>query len=306
MKDLKVIFMGTPDFSVPVLEYLIENTNVVLAVTQADKQTGRDKKMMFSPVKEVALKNNIDVFQPIKIRNEYEIISELNPDLIVTCAYGQIIPKEMLEIPKLGCINIHASLLPKYRGASPIQTALLNGDEKTGVTIMYMDENMDTGDIISFEECAILPEDNVGTLHDKLSKLGVELLDQTLPLIYQGTNERIKQNNEEATYTKIIKREDEHLLFNDKGANIINKIRAFNPWPGVYFNLKNGAIKVIKASFIADKNAEINKIRYLKKQMQIGCLDGWINLEIVKPEGKKQMDIISYLNGSKKDDEYVN
>ncbi len=305
MKDLKVIFMGTPDFSVPILEYLNQNTNVVLVVTQPDKETGRDKEVKFSPVKELALKNGIDVYQPVKIRKEHEIISELNPDLIVTCAYGQIIPKDMIDIPRLGCINVHASLLPKYRGASPIQAALLNGDEETGVTIMYMDENMDTGDIISCKKCKIDPEDNVGTLHDKLSSLGVELLSETLPLIYKGSNERIKQNDEKATYTKMIKREDELLNFNDTGRNIINKIRALNPWPGVYFNLQNGPMKVIKASFIEEKNSEVNKIKYLKKQMQIGCQDGYIDLEIVKPNGKKQMDITSYLNGSKKEDEYV-
>ena len=306
MKDLKVIFMGTPDFSVPILEYLIQNTNVVLVVTQPDKETGREKKVKYSPVKDLALKNSIDVYQPVKIRKEYEIISELNPDIIVTCAYGQIIPKQMIDIPRLGCINVHASLLPKYRGASPIQAAILNGDKETGVTIMYMDENMDTGDIISFKKCQIDSEDNVGTLHDKLSSLGVKLLSETLPLIYEGSNNRIKQNDDKATYTKMIKREDELLNFNDTGEHIINKIRALNPWPGVYFDLQSGPMKVIKASFISDKDSEINKIKYLKKQMQVGCQDGYINLEIVKPNGKKQMDIVSYLNGSKREDEYVN
>ena len=169
-----------------------------------------------------------------------------------------------------------------------------------------MDENMDTGDIISFKKCQIDSEDNVGTLHDKLSSLGVKLLSETLPLIYEGSNNRIKQNDDEATYTKMIKREDELLNFNDTGEHIINKIRALNPWPGVYFNLQSGPMKVIKASFISDKDSEINKIKYLKKQMQVGCQDGYINLEIVKPNGKKQMDIVSYLNGSKREDEYVN
>ena len=149
MKNKNVVFMGTPDFAVPVLKMLIEKTNVIMVVTKPDKRVGRNKELTFSPVKKVALENNIPVFQPIKIKNDYEKLTEEKIDLIVTCAYGQIIPKEVLNLPKYGCINVHASILPKYRGSAPIQWAIINGDKETGVTIMYMDEGMDTGDIIS-------------------------------------------------------------------------------------------------------------------------------------------------------------
>lgn len=307
MKNLKVIFMGTPEFSVPVLEYLIENTNVVLVVTQPDKEIGRDKKIVYSPIKKVAIDNNIDVFQPIKIRNEYEIISEINPDIIITCAFGQILPKSILDIPKYGCINIHASLLPKYRGASPMQEAILNGDAKTGITLMYMDEGMDTGDILAKEEIEILPTDNIGTLHDKLSLLGKKLLSEELENIINGNITRIKQDDAKATYTKMIKREDELLDFSLSGKDIINKIRAYNPYPLAYFKLNNLDIKVLEASFIEKNVNEIGKVIFEKKEMFVTCKDGLISLKRVKPFGKKEMDIVSYLNGIKKEENlYVN
>lgn len=305
MKDLKVIFMGTPDFSVPILEYLIQNTHVVLVVTKEDKIVGREQKLSFSPVKKVAVEHNVPIFQPKKIREDYETIKEVNPDIIITCAYGQILPKEVLDIPPLGCLNIHASLLPKYRGASPMQAALLNGDDKTGVTLMYMDEGMDTGDIIAKKECDINPEDNLANVHDCLSLLGVQILKENLLKVANKENERIPQKEEDASYTKLIKREDEMLDFTWPGKDIINKIRALNPYPGTYFKLDNLEIKVIKASFLKGDNFVPKKIKYDKKRMQIGCLDGYINLEIIKPFGKKEMPIISYLNGCKKDKEYV-
>lgn len=215
MEDLKVIFMGTPDFSLPILSYLIENTNVVLVVTQPDKKKGKNNELSFSPTKKLAIQKNIAVFQPNKIKEDYEIISEINPDIIITCAYGQILPEEILNIPRLGCINVHASLLPKYRGASPIQWALLNGDKTTGVTIMYMDKSMDTGDIIAMESIDIKDSDNVKMLHDKLSILGQKLLAETLPLIIKNQNSRIKQDERKASYTRLIKREDEKIAFNN-------------------------------------------------------------------------------------------
>ena len=305
MKELKVIFMGTPDFACPVLKWLIDNTNVVLVVTKADKEVGRNHVLSYSPVKQLALENNIDVFQPIKIRDDFEIISEINPDIIITCAYGQIIPKAILDIPKLGCINVHASLLPKYRGAAPIQWALINGDEKTGVTLMYMDEHMDTGDIIDTKEYIIETDDNVGTLHEKLSLLGVDLLKETLPKIINKTNNRIKQDEKLATYAPMIKREDELINFNNNGKDIINKIRAFNPWPLTYFKIDNQEIKIIKASFEKKNNSSVGKINYSKKLMGIECKDGIIFLEVIKPFGKKAMNISDFLNGFDKKKEYI-
>ena len=295
--------MGTPEFSVPVLKYLKENTSVLLVVTQPDKIVGKSKVPSYSPVKAFALENRIEVFQPQKIRDNFEIISELNPDLIVTCAYGQIIPQKILDIPKYGCINVHASLLPYYRGASPIQSAILNGEKETGITIMYMDKGMDTGDIISQVKVDILPDDNNETLHDKLANAGVKLLDETLPLIISGENKRIKQDNNIATYTRLLTREDEKIDFHKNGEEIINQIRAFAPNPMAYFVLNNQEIKVLEACFIPKEVEKAGKVIFEKKAMYITCADGLISLEIIKPMGKKQMPIVAYLNGIKKEND---
>ena len=214
MEQVKVVFMGTPDFSVPVLEGLIENYQVIGVVTQPDRKVGRRQEVVFSPVKEVALKHNIPVFQPEKIRSDYTDILALEPDIIITCAYGQIIPKEILEYPKYGCINVHASLLPKLRGGAPIHHAIIDGYDKTGITIMYMDEAMDSGDIISQRETKILDTDTVESLHDRLSRLGRELLMDTLPSILDGSAKRIKQDLASVTYAYNIQREEEYLYFN--------------------------------------------------------------------------------------------
>ncbi|MGN1379522.1 MAG: methionyl-tRNA formyltransferase [Bacilli bacterium] len=305
MKQTKVIFMGTPIFAVPILEYLIENTNVILVVTKPDTFEGRKKVLTYSPIKEVALENNIDVITPNKISDAFEIISEINPDIIITCAYGKIVPESILNIPKLGSINVHASLLPQYRGASPIQSAILNGDEKTGMTIMYMDKSMDTGDIISYEEERIDIDDNYQTLSNKLSLLGTKLLSQTLPDIINHKNNRVKQNDSKATYTRLITREDEKINFSQNGKDIINQIRAFAPTPGAYFKLNDKEIKIIKASFISQKVTKYNEVVITKNTFGITCNDGIINLEIVKPFGKNEMNIKAFLNGIDKGKKYV-
>lgn len=303
MKNKNVVFMGTPDFAVPVLKMLIEKTNVIMVVTKPDKRVGRNKELTFSPVKKVALENNIPVFQPIKIKNDYEKLTEGKIDLIVTCAYGQIIPKEVLNLPKYGCVNVHASMLPKYRGSAPIQWAIINGDKETGVTIMYMDEGMDTGDIISISKMAITSYDNVGTMHDKLSILGAQALEKELKSIFDGSAIRIKQGND-WTLAPMIKREDEHLDFNDYGKNIINKIRAFNPWPLANILIDDKEIKIIEAEFKKEKVNKANCIIINKNKLGIGCLDGIIYLKKIKPFGKKEMNIESYLNGINKE-EYI-
>lgn len=302
MKNLKVIFMGTPDFAVPVLQKLIENTNVVLVVTQPDKLVGRKQTLTKTPVKVEAEKANIPVFQPIKIRNEYDAILNTEADIIITCAYGQIIPKAILDYPSLGCINVHASLLPKYRGGAPIHKCLLNGDKKTGITIMYMDEAMDSGDIITQSEYTILESDNVGTLHEKLSQLGADLLIEVLPSIVSGTNERIKQNEEEVTYAYNIKREEERLDFSKSGKEILNKIRGLDPWPLANFLLNGEEMKVLEATFQEGKSREPGEIILEKKRLGITCQDGILYLTRIKPFGKKEMDIKDYLNGINKND----
>ena len=305
MKNKNIVFMGTPDFSVPVLKMLIENTNVLLVVTQPDKIVGKDKTVSFNPVKKLALEENIPVFQPMRIRKDFEKLKNLDIDLIVTCAYGQIIPKEVLDMPKYGCINVHASILPKYRGSAPIQWCLFNNDDVTGVTIMYMDEGMDTGDIIKIKEIPILDSDNVGTLHDKLSKLGCNLLLEVLPTIFNKTNDRIKQGNN-YTMAPMIKREDERLDFNEEGKKIIGKIKGLNPWPLANIIINNQEIKVLEAEFLQKKVDNTGIIKEIdKKNLGITCKDGIIYLKKIKPSGKKIMEINSFLNGIDKE-KYLN
>ncbi len=305
MKNKNIVFMGTPDFSVPVLKMLIENTNVLLVVTQPDKIVGKDKTVSFNPVKKLSLEENIPVFQPIRIRKDFEKLKNLDIDLIVTCAYGQIIPKEVLDMPKYGCINVHASILPKYRGSAPIQWCLFNNDDVTGVTIMYMDEGMDTGDIIKIKEIPILDSDNVGTLHDKLSKLGCDLLLEVLPTIFNKTNNRIKQGNN-YTMAPMIKREDERLDFNEEGKKIIGKIKGLNPWPLANIIINNQEIKVLEAEFVQKKVDNTGIIKEIdKKNLGITCKDGIIYLKKIKPSGKKVMEINSFLNGIDKE-KYLN
>lgn len=305
MKNKNIVFMGTPDFSVPVLKMLIENTNVLLVVTQPDKIVGKDKTVSFNPVKKLALEENIPVFQPMRIRKDFEKLKNLDIDLIVTCAYGQIIPKEVLDMPKYGCINVHASILPKYRGSAPIQWCLFNNDDVTGVTIMYMDEGMDTGDIIKIKEIPILDSDNVGTLHDKLSKLGCDLLLEVLPTIFDKTNDRIKQGNN-YTMAPMIKREDERLDFNGEGKKIIGKIKGLNPWPLANIIINNQEIKALEAEFVQKKVDNTGIIKEIdKKNLGITCKDGIIYLKKIKPSGKKVMEINSFLNGIDKE-KYLN
>lgn len=305
MKNKNIVFMGTPDFSVPVLKMLIENTNVLLVVTQPDKIVGKDKTVSFNPVKKLALEENIPVFQPMRIRKDFEKLKNLDIDLIVTCAYGQIIPKEVLDMPKYGCINVHASILPKYRGSAPIQWCLFNNDDVTGITIMYMDEGMDTGDIIKIKEIPILDSDNVGTLHDKLSKLGCNLLLEVLPTIFNKTNDRIKQGNN-YTMAPMIKRGDERLDFNEEGKKIIGKIKGLNPWPLANIIINNQEIKVLEAEFVQKKVDNTGIIKEIdKKNLGITCKDGIIYLKKIKPSGKKIMEINSFLNGIDKE-KYLN
>lgn len=302
MKNKKVIFMGTPEFAVPILQMLIENTEVLLVVTQPDKEVGRKKEKNFSPIKELAIKNNIETFQPIKIKEDYKYILEKNPDIIITCAYGQIIPNELIETPKYGAINVHASLLPKLRGGAPIHHAIIEGYKKTGITIMYMSSKMDAGDIISQKEITINEKENVGTLHDKLSKIGTELLKETLPLIFEQKNERIKQNEEEVTFGYNITREDEKIDFNKTAEEVYNQIRGLNPFPLAYAILNEKEIKIIEANInerAIGKTGEITEIT--KNSIIVKCKDKSIEITKIKPFGKRIMEVKEYLNGVKKE-----
>ncbi len=303
MKDLKVIFMGTPEFAVPILEALIENTNVIMVVSQPDKEVGRHHELEQTPIKKVALKHNIPVFQPVKIRKEYEHIIEAKPDIIITCAYGQIIPEEILNAPELGCINVHASLLPRLRGGAPLHHAIIDGEEKTGVTIMYMDKNMDTGDMITKEEYIIKDTDNVGTLHDTLSIIGRDLLIRTLPSIVIGSNPRIKQNDDEATYAWNITREEEHIDFNKPARDVFNKVRGLYPWPRAYTIINGEEIKILEC-YIGDKDSNLSAgtiCEINKDNIGICTKDKVIYITKVKPFGKKEMTCLDYINGLSKE-----
>ena len=302
MKDKKVIFMGTPEFSVPVLEMLIKETNVIMVVTQPDSYVGRHHTLTYSPIKQVAIDNNIEVYQPEKIRNEYEYILEKNPDIIITCAYGQIIPSILLDTPKYKAINVHASLLPKLRGGSPLHRAIINGYEKTGITIMYMAPGMDDGDIITQEEIEIKDEYNVGDIHDKLSILGRDLLLKTLPSIFDGTNKRIKQDESEVTFAYNIKREEEKIDFNKTAREVFNQIRGLYPFPVAYTTLNDEVIKVCSSRIGDSKKGECGEIVSIYKDgIGVMCKDKEIVLTRIKPSGKKEMDTKDYLNGKNKD-----
>ena len=300
MNNLKVIFMGTPEFSLPVLEGLNSKYNVVMDVCQPDKPSNRGV-VQYSPVKDFAIKNNIKVFQPVNVKNEYhEILSE-KPDLIVTCAYGQIIPKEILDYPKYGCINVHASLLPKLRGGAPIHRAIIEGHKETGITIMKMKEKMDAGDIISQVKTEILDDDTVGTLHDKLSVLARDLLLSTIPNIISGNINLVRQNEEEATFAWNIKREDEKIDFSKTTREIYNQIRGLNPWPGAYAILSGRIIK-IWASRYGDKffNEEVLNgqiVELYKDGIGVKTSNGEIIITELQLEGKRRMLANEFMNG---------
>ena len=302
MKDKRVVFMGTPDFSVPVLEMLVEKTNVVLVVTQPDSYVGRHHELKFSPVKEVAVKHSIEVFQPEKIRKDYDRILEVNPDIVITCAYGQIIPEVVLKTPKYQAINVHASLLPKLRGGSPLHRAIMNGYSETGITIMYMEAGMDDGDIIKQERIPILDTDNVGSIHDKLSIMGRDLLLKTLPSIFDGTNERTKQDENEVTFAYNIKREEEKLDFNKTAREVFNHIRGLYPFPVSYTELNGEIIKICESRIGLPKNGEVGEITSIYKDgFGVMCKDKEIIITRVKPNGKKEMSASDFINGRRKE-----
>ncbi len=304
MKDLKVVFMGTPDLAVPILEELINTTNVVLVVTKADAYVGRKKVLTPSPVANCAAANNIEVYKPSKLKEEYEYILSKKPDIIITCAYGKIVPKVILDYPKYGCINVHASLLPKYRGANPIQQAIYNGEEKTGVTLMYMDEGIDTGNIIDAIEVPILWSDTLLTLESKISDAGIKVLRRSLPKIIAGENFDLKQDEEEATYVGYLKREDERIDFTRTAKEVYNHIRSMFDTPLANFTLNGEEIKVTHA--LIGEDSYPGKTGYItsvtKTSIGIMCQDQEITILEIKPSGKNMMLVRDWLNGKNKEE----
>lgn len=302
MKDLKVIFMGTPEFAVPVLKSLIEKTNVILVVSQPDSYQGRKKVLTPSPVKALALENNIEVFTPEKLKNEYEYILDKKPDIVITCAYGQIVPKPILDYPEYGCINVHASLLPKYRGASPITAAIQAGEEETGITIMYMDESLDTGNIIQARSIKIEDTDTLGTLSEKLSCLGAKTLIDTLPSIIECENFDIPQDHEIATYVKMLKREDERIDFTKTRKEVYDFIRSLNPKPLANTLIDGEEWKILEAKIGEAGTPTIGEITSVNKEyFAIGCKDGEILITKIKLPGKKEVLVKDFFNGYKKE-----
>jgi len=255
MEKLKVVFMGTPTFSVPVLEQLINETNVVLVVSQPDREKDRKGNVLPTPTKKLAIENNIEVYQPTKIKESYEKIVSIKPDMIITCAYGQIIPEIILNCAKYGCINVHGSLLPKLRGGAPIHHAIINGDKKTGITIMYMDKKMDAGDIINQESIDILDSDNLDSLYEKMSQLGAKLLIETIPSIVDGTCTRTKQDTSKVTFGYNITKEEEKLDFLKNSKEIHNKIRGLSSVPGAYCLFENKRLKVYQSELTGKKSS---------------------------------------------------
>lgn len=300
---MKVIFMGTPEFALPCLEYLDKEHNVQAVFTKPDKRNMRNGKRRFSPIKEYAVSSNIEVIQPVKLQDEliYKRLQEIAPDIIVVVAYGKIIPKNIIDLPKYGIINVHASLLPKYRGASPIQQAILNGDEKTGITIMYIEEGLDTGNMILKSETKIEEEDNFATLHDKLKISGAIALKDALIKIEEGTADSIPQNHSEASFVKPIKKEETKIDWNKDMKIVYNQIRAFDPFPGAFTLFNGKRFKIYKSEKIKTAKEGIpGEIIDLvkKKGPLVRVKDGAILIKEVKPENKKKISGQDIINGN--------
>ena len=296
--ELKIVYMGTPEFSVGPLKEIIKDYDVEMVVTQPDKEVGRKKILTPSKVKEFALEKGIKVFQPTKIREDYKEILDIKPDLIVTCAYGQIIPKELIDLPKYGCINIHASLLPEYRGGAPIHHAVIDGKDKTGITIMYMNEKMDEGDILYQREIDILDTDNTSSMFNKLSVLGSEMIREFIPRLINGEITPIKQDNSKATYAYNISKEDEKINFNDSSRNIFNKIRGLSDIPGGYSFLDNKRVKIFGSRIgTSTKGNPGEIINIYDDGIGVRTNDSEIILTDIQVEGKTRELVKNYLNG---------
>lgn len=299
----KIVFMGTPDFSVPILRTLISSGyDVIAVVTQPDRPVGRKKVLTPPPVKAEALAHGIPVFQPEKIRRPEELapILKLKPDLVVTAAFGQILPNELLDAPKFGCINVHASLLPELRGGAPIHYAILQGKKTTGITIMYMAEQLDAGDILTQREIEITEDDNVGTLFEKLSKVGCELLSETLPKLLANELTAIPQEEEKATFAPNIKREQEKIDWSKSGEEIYNQIRGLNPWPVAFTTWNDLTLKIWQAIKLpAPKQAAPGTVLELQKDGIVIATGNETAIKIteLQPAGKKKMPVEQFSQG---------
>lgn len=297
---MKVVFMGTPDFSVPALEKIAQHHQVQAVVTQQDRPKGRGHKMQYTPVKEKALELNIPVFQPEKVKNPefVDILKEMNPDVIVVIAFGQILSKEILDLPKYGCINVHASLLPEYRGAAPIQWAVIDGKKESGVTTMYMAEGLDTGDIIDKKVIELDKKETGGSLFDRLSLIGGDLILETLKHLEDGTAKRIPQDDEKSSYAGKITKELGHIDFTKSAVEIEQLIRGLNPWPSAFTHIDDKTLKIWDADVINEPvKEEPGTMISTNKTLKVATGDGYLDIKELQLAGKKRMDIVSFLNG---------
>lgn len=300
---MRILFMGTPDIAVGCLQKIIdEKHDIIGVVTQPDKPVGRGKKMGMPPVKELALKYDLPVYQPIKARDEefVKILKDLNPDLIVVVAFGQILPKSILDIPKFGCVNVHVSLLPKYRGAAPINWVIINGEDKTGVTTMYMDEGLDTGDMILTSEFELNDEITAGELHDIMKEEGAKVLKETIDLIEKGEAPRIPQNHDEFTYAPMMNKTLGQIDFSKSAKEIHNLVRGVNPWPSAYTTYKGQTMKIWKTKVLSESSdkAPGTILKVDKEGIRVSTKDNVILISEIQMPGKKRVLVEEYIKGN--------
>lgn len=300
---MNIVFMGTPEFAVPCLQRLIDDGHNVSGVfTQPDKPKGRGHKIQFPPVKELAVKYNIPVFQPAKMRDgeALSILQKLNPELIIVVAYGKILPKEILELPKYGCVNMHASILPKYRGSAPIQWCVLNGEKESGVTSMQMDEGLDTGDMLLCKTCSIDKNDTAGDLHDKLSVIGADVMSETIKQIQENSLNSVKQDDSLSCYAPMLTKELCPIDWNKSAVEIHNQVRGLSPWPVATTTLNGKTFKIHKTAFSGKSSKLPGEIISTDNKITVCCGDGnCIDILVLQTEGKKAMQSADFLRGNR-------
>ena len=298
---MRIVFMGTPDFAVGTLQALVESGKheIAAVVTQPDRPKGRGQKMLMTPVKEYALSQGLPVYQPAKVKTPEVIaqLRELRPEIIVVAAFGQLLNQELLALPPLGCVNVHASLLPKYRGSAPVQWSVLNGDAETGVSIMQMDEGLDTGDVLYCKKIAIDPEETSGELFDRVTAVGAEALCETIPQIAAGTLTAVPQDHENATLAPMLNKEMAEFHLTDTATHIHNWVRGMNPWPGAWFSTSGGKKLKVMSCRVATAHGEAPGTVLGTKPLTVACSEGAIQLLEVVPEGKKPMDGTAFAAG---------
>lgn len=300
---MKIVFMGTPDFAVPTLENIVKaGHEVAMVISMPDKRKGRGKKVQFTPVKEAAVRLGLEVHQPEKLNNEetLSMLEKIEPDAIVVVAYGQILKERVLNLPKYGCINVHASLLPKYRGAAPINWVIINGETKTGITTMLMEKGLDTGDMLLISETEIGQNENAGQLHDRLMIMGAELLVETLERVGKNEIKPIKQDHENTCYAPMMDKTLGKIDWNKSAIEIDRLVRGTYPWPGAYTNYGEKVLKIISSSPVEiEVDAECGEIVEVnKKSIRVKCQSGCLDISDIQMSGKKAMSVQSYLAGN--------